>query len=134
MNPVLGIRRIIGFIFIGIALWLFFPIPGPDDILNVALGGCISEAFGFNIVACIIATYTIIPFVLLYIGCVIFPGNTHNKFHGILAKIKTLALKVVTNPKLLLVAVIMIAILYYVYVTFIGDMVAESLGTIAGFI
>ena len=114
-----------GWTFIGIALWLFFPVPGPDDILNVIMGGFISDCFGIGLVPAIIMTYTLIPLILLYVGCVILPGNTHQKFHYFLAKVRDIALRVVQNPRLLLIGIVILIILYYVYVLYISDMIID---------
>ena len=117
------IRRIVGWTLIGISLWLFFPIPGPDDILNIIMGGFIDDCTGIGLVPAIILTYTLIPLILLYLGCLILPGNTHQKFHFFLGKVRDICLKIVQNPRLLMIAIIVFIILYYVYVLYISDMI-----------
>jgi hypothetical protein len=128
---IMGVRRVIGWILIGIALWLFWPIPGPDDIANIFMAQVISDYIGVSMVAAFIATYTIIPLLILYLGCLVMPGNTHMKFYGFLSKIKSIALRVVTNPVLLGVSLVMLVILYIVYVMYIAGMVEETIDSIS---
>lgn len=119
------IRRVLGWTLIGIAFWLFFPVPGPDDILNLMMGGFITETFGIKLGWAILATYTIIPLIILYIGCMVLPGNTQQKFHYFLGKIKNVCLRIVQDPRLLVIAIIVFVILYYVYILYISDIILD---------
>lgn len=119
------IRKVVSLILIGLALWLFFPIPGPDDMLNIAVGGYISQAFNISLIHGVLLTYTVLPFVILYIGCVISPSPTSQVFHKIINKVKGWAIKFVTDIRLLVAGAVMLIILYFVYVKFISDKIAE---------
>jgi hypothetical protein len=114
-----AIRRIIGWIFIGLAIWLFFPIPGPDDILNFIIGNWISINTGLGLKFSIFLTYTLLPFIFLGIGCWISPGSTDGMFINILNKMRRIIMRIISDWRLLVFSVVMFAIMYYVYVRFI---------------
>jgi len=119
------IRRIVGWAIIVIALWMFFPIPGPDDIINIILGDWISQATGVELWFGVALTYTLIPLILLYIGAMILPGNTHQKFHYLLGKVRDIVMRIAQDPRLLLISIVIFIIMYFVYVTYISELLSE---------
>lgn len=119
------IRRIVGWAIIAVALWMFFPIPGPDDIINIILGGFISDTLGIELWVAIALTYTVIPFFLLYLGCMILPGNTQQKFNYLLGKVRNVVMRIVRDPRLLMISIIVFVIMYFVYVSYISGLLSD---------
>ena len=104
---------------------MFFPIPGPDDIINIILGDWISQATGVELWFGVALTYTVIPVILLYIGAMILPGNTHQKFHYLLGKVRDIVMRIAQDPRLLLISIVIFIIMYFVYVTYISELLSE---------
>jgi len=120
------IRRIFGWISIALGFWFLTP-PGfpPDDFINIFVGDIISQWFGVSLVTGIIVTYTIVPFLLIYGGCVILPGDTHKLFNGFLTKIRDIVLRILRDPRLVVIAIILATIMYFTYVLYISPAVTQ---------
>ena len=123
------IRRVLSWIFVILALWFFSP-PGlpPDDIINMVVGGYLADFFQISLMAGIIITYTVIPILLIYLACLISPRETNGMFKGLVNKLKKICIKVITTPQLLITAIVVIIIMYWVYVTYIVDWLGVNVG------
>ena len=120
------IRRIIGWIVVIIGLWFLTP-PGfpPDDIINIFFGDLISRWFNISLVAGIASTYIIVAPILIYLGCVILPGDTHKIFNGIMIKARDMLLRIFKDPRKVLIAIIISVILYIGYVVYISQAITD---------
>jgi hypothetical protein len=87
----------------------------------VVLGGYIADAFGCSLEFGILLTYTALPILVLYLGCVVSPKPTNGLFFGIIRKVKAIFMRIFNDWRLLFAAIAMIIIMYYVYVLYIAD-------------
>ena len=119
-------RRITGWIVIGLGLWFLTP-PGfpPDDIINIVIGDMISRQMGCSLITGIALTYFLVPFFLIYLGCLILPGDTHKLFHGFMLKIRDMVLRIFQDPRLVLIAILVSIILYITYVLYISQAITD---------
>ena len=126
MITILWLRRVVSWVLIAIAIWLFWPIPGPDDLVNFTLGGYFSNWFGISLAQGILLTYTVLPVAILWLGAYISPKPTESAFWGIINKIKRVCIRIINNKYLLVGVIAMIVILYYVYILYIADMLGVT--------
>ena len=96
--------------------WEFFS----DIFLNLPLATYLSNQFGFTLLNALIATYTIVPIILIYIGSVIRPTNTMITFNGQFTKLKLFFIKYINLVKKNPLHLVWIVVSYFILLRVLG--------------
>lgn len=95
-------RKISNILFLIAIIFAIPPLPFEflsDLFLNLPLATYISNQFGFSLINSLIATYFLIPILLIYIGSVIRPTDTTKTFNGQFLKLKNFFVKYINLVK-----------------------------------
>ena len=91
--------RTLALVFIVVGIGLADIFTGIDDWLNWGVVWGLIRLFpGLNHNTAILLSYTIIAWGLIWLGCWIYPYNTHSLLNGYVNKLQRLAKKALKNP------------------------------------
>jgi len=89
--------------------------PEPTDAVNIIMAKYIVEWFNVEPTIALIYTYTFIAWFIFAIGLYIYPYSTTKLFNGYINKLKRLVGKILKNPILLFVMVIVGFYVFQIY-------------------
>lgn len=107
------------FIFVGFGLADIFT--GIDDFLNWGVVWALTH-FGISTDTAILLSYTVIAWGLVWLGCWIYPYNTHSLFNGYMNKIKHLGRKAWKKPLWLIASLLLSYVLWTWYKAKLGGL------------
>ena len=97
----------------------------PDDWINIIVAGFVVKMLGVSMPVALLLTYTVIAWSIFIAGALVFPYNTAILIKAKFNQLKSLIIRIVTDPRLLVVTLVMFAVIWLAAGWYMSYIVAQ---------
>lgn len=97
----------------------------PDDWINIIVAGFVVKMLGVSMPVALLLTYTVIAWSVFIAGALVFPYNTAILIKAKFNQLKSLIIRIVTDPRLLVVTLVMFAVIWLAAGWYMSYIVAQ---------